>query len=165
MPAPRPTDGRDSYRPPLKYRTVLPEVVLVKNKICSTCGKCCIKEEFHLWNEEYERIQPYLKEPLVRKDRLFWYFATGKAPCPALDVDGCRIPYKKRPVACRMFPYVLEKQTFTSKGWVMDVSRSRKCRHWRTFPKNPENVEDLKSDTLELTFLKTNALKKLKGVV
>ncbi|MGA2912336.1 MAG: YkgJ family cysteine cluster protein [Methanoregula sp.] len=122
--------------------------------ICSGCGKCCSTERFELFDEEYERIKPYLKHPLTEKKGFLWIFATGKDPCPALDTDGCRIPYKKRPAVCRMFPYVLEKIYIQNKAF--DISLSRKCLHYRLFSLIPENETEILTIALELADLQAS---------
>ena len=79
----------------------------MKSEICAGCGKCCTDQEFPLFEEEYVRIQPYLKNrPPIEMENGLIKFATGKEPCPALDADGCRIPYKKRPNVCKLFPFI-----------------------------------------------------------
>lgn len=92
------------------------------------CSKCCAELDIPLTDEDIMRIEELGYSPweFVDYDKLFYRgdkfvgYAMKKRPfdeaCPFLDERGrCRI-YAHRPIACRLYPFLLVKH-----GSVIDV--------------------------------------------
>jgi Fe-S-cluster containining protein len=70
---------------------------------CEKCsGLCCKKSPILMLKEEYDRLKPYLKDPIQTFQGLIFILPN---PCPLLDKNNkCRV-YDKRPLICQCYPY------------------------------------------------------------
>ncbi len=102
----------------------------MKSNICNDCGKCCKNEPILILEEEYIRILPYITQPelvIYDDNEKRWILGTGEKPCFALGQNGCRIPYKLRPIICRLFPYTIDSHN------PFIVAPSRHCPKYKCF--------------------------------
>ena len=127
----------------------------MEHNICMYCGKCCYDEELDIFDEEYERIKPYLKEPLERGED-GWIFMKGHGiPCPVLGDSGCKLTYELRPQICKVYPVIFK--FFDRKKIQLDIelSISSECPHGKFFANlvNKQTIEEhmeMKREILKL---------------
>jgi len=120
--------------------------------ICPLCGKCC-RQRLEIFNDEYERILPYLPSPRRKINEYFYLLSNGKKDCPALSSTGCIIPYDLRPAICKMYPYTISDAKITDTGLDITFGLSKKCPYWAIFPNIPENTGEMRACTDELLSL------------
>ena len=118
-------------------------------ELCKQCGgKCCT----HPWMTDAEYIRLVLvigneKAQAGRPARVnggwVWRLKDGEK-CPGATETGCILPYKARPLCCRIYPFVqmpiITKDLKTDTLPVLDV---HVCPHWDVFG---EGFEDVKKE-------------------
>jgi Fe-S-cluster containining protein len=132
--------------------------------VCKECGgKCCREQYVDLTEMEYKKVQNYLKGIVLKKVGTTLILSDGKQPCPALNFNGCKIPYHSRPLTCRLFPYIIVTDEIP-----YGVCRSTQCPMYKSFPKDdddftPRELEELKQTVkkfLQYVIISSRELKK-----
>jgi len=116
-------------------------------ELCKDCGRrCCTRPA--LTTDEYLVMHHYVGNARLQEfnpkfmENNVWMFRTGT--CPALTDKGCIMPYKVRPLMCRLFPWLsIPVYTDTVEDvhneLVLMVSR---CPKWQEFGERYEQIKE-----------------------
>jgi Fe-S-cluster containining protein len=117
--------------------------------VCATCKRCCcrhplmIKEEVEIMAKELgEPIEniPVIKSDVKHLDFLDLEFFEMNNPefCYAFEPGkGCKLPHDKKPVICRLYPWI--PYNFENDDWelLLDVDA---CENWEVYGKTLKDV-------------------------
>lgn len=111
---------------------------MILNNICKQCaGQCCKHELIYLFDEEYEKIKPFLKHKL-KKDKInkvLWILTSGKQSCQCLGINGCIVPYENKPEICKLYPFLPDYTKSLALGNLI-IEIDPKCPYHESFEKS-----------------------------